>query len=108
MPRSGAPRPAQRKHVLAPSDFVWHVLGFLAPAFGVAALGALLAKVLMRRTFAPVGWTRLLAWPAAAGLVASIAGLALFARDGRIEAHAGLVLAVALGLAAAARIGRSA
>ena len=93
---------------MAPSDFVWHILGFLAPAFGVAALGALLAKALMRRTFAPVGWARLLAWPAAAGLVASIAGLAVFARDGRIETYAGLVLAVALGLAVAARAGRTA
>ena len=90
---------------MSPVDFVWHVLAFLAPAFGVAALAALLAKVLLRRTFAPVGWLRLLAWPTAAGLVVSIAGLAFFARDGRIETYAGLVVAVALGLAAAARTG---
>ncbi len=89
-------------------DIVWHLLDFVAPAFGVAALAALFAKTLMRRGFGGIGWARLLAWPAAAGLVASVAGLALYGRDGRIETYAALVLAAALGLAAAGWRGRAA
>ncbi|MEO6410032.1 MAG: hypothetical protein ABIO45_14940 [Burkholderiaceae bacterium] len=100
--------PPRNENALALVDIVLHLLNFLAPACGVAALGALLAKTLMRGTFAGIGWTRVLAWAATAGLVASIAGLAIFGRDGRIETYAALVLLVALGLAAAARRGDSA
>ena len=96
------------ENALSPVDIVWHVLNLLAPALGVAALAALLARLLMRRSFATIGWARLLGWPAAAALVATMAGLAVYGRDGRIETYVALVLAVALGLAAAAWRGRTA
>ena len=101
MPRSGR-TPQRCETAVGPVDAVWHFLNFFAPALGVAVIGALLAKVLLRQTFAGVGWPRLLAWAAGAGIAASIGGLAVFARDGRIETYAAMVLAVAFGLAAAA------
>ena len=106
MPSIGA-LPRLSENALAPVDIVWHVLNLLAPALGVAALAALLARLLMRRSFATIGWARLLGWPTSAALVASIAGLAMYGRDGRIETYVALVLAVALGLAAAAWRGRT-
>jgi hypothetical protein len=79
-------------------DALWHLLAFFAPAVGVGVLAALAAKALWRRELAPVHWRRLAGLAAAAGALASIGGLLLFGRDGRIATYALLVLASALAL----------
>ena len=79
-------------------DVVWHLLNFVAPAIGVALFAASLAKLAWRRELAAVSWRRLVLWSALAGLVALVAGLVLFGRDGKMITYAALVVASALAL----------
>jgi hypothetical protein len=72
-------------------DLLIHLLNFVAPAFFVALLLALLFRVFMRRRSTAVGlWTQLLV-NFAAGLAVLIAGLVFFGRDGQIATYAALV-----------------
>lgn len=83
---------------MGPLDALWHLLNFVAPALGVAALSALLAKWAWRRELAAVRWRQLAQAAAVAGVLALGAGLVLFGRDGRMATYAALVLACALAL----------
>jgi hypothetical protein len=83
---------------MSPLDAFWHVVNFLAPALGVAALAAALAKLLWRRELAARPWLRLAGVGAAAGSAALVLGLLLLGQDGRMFSYAGLVLASAVAL----------
>ncbi|ACB32857.1 conserved hypothetical protein [Leptothrix cholodnii SP-6] len=79
-------------------DALGHLFNLFLPALGVAALAALLAKALWRRELKGVPLQRLAAHAAVAGVVATLAGLIVTGRDGRIGSYFALVLANALGL----------
>jgi hypothetical protein len=83
---------------MSPLDGLWHLLNFMAPAFGVALLSASLMKWLWRRDLAAVSWRRLVVWAGAAGLLALLAGLLVFGRDGKIATYGALITASALAL----------
>jgi hypothetical protein len=72
---------------------IFHLLGLLAPALGLAVLlwlGLMLRR--KQRTFTS-GPARQLGWLVGAGVVVLVAGLALFGRDGKMATYAALVLA---------------
>ena len=83
---------------MGPLDAIWHLLNFLAPAVGVAAITTLLARLLWRRQLAGAGLMRLMAWSAGAGVAALLAGLVAFGRDGRMGTYGLLVAATAVAL----------
>ena len=83
---------------MGPLDGLWHLLNFIAPAIGAALLAASLAKMFWRRELAGVPWWRLVLWAAGAGVLALIAGLVLFGRDGRMATYGALVAVSALAL----------
>ena len=76
----------------------WHIINFPLPALGVGALGAAAAKLLWRRELAGTSWLRLAGGAGAAGLLAQLAGLGFFGRDGKMATYALLVLAAAVAL----------
>jgi hypothetical protein len=79
-------------------DVVWHLLNFLAPAVGLGALSAALAKFVWRRDLRSVTWLRLALWSSAAAILALVGGLVVLGRDGKIASYAVMVLASALAL----------
>jgi hypothetical protein len=80
---------------LNPLDFLIHLLGFVAPAFVVALLVALAARLLLPRPAKPLPlWARF-AIVFAAGVATLGAGLWLFGRDGKMATYAALVVVVA-------------
>ena len=83
---------------MGPLDGLWHLLNFVAPALGVALVAASLAKLAWRQDLAAVPWHRLVAWTAAAGVAALVAGLLVFGRDGKMVTYGALVVASALAL----------
>ncbi|MEO7150185.1 MAG: hypothetical protein ABIX46_00515 [Burkholderiaceae bacterium] len=88
-------------------DLVWHLLDFIAPALGLALLTVLLARIVVPSLRAAGGW-RPVVGSMLASLVALVAGLVLFGRDGRIETYAAMVLATAAVLGGVAWRGRRA
>ena len=85
-------------NTLGPLDLGWHLLNFFAPAVGVAAIAAGLAKLVWRSELRPVSWTRLFAVAAAACTLALVGGLVVLGHDGRMATYAAMVLAAAVGL----------
>jgi hypothetical protein len=83
---------------MGPLDALWHALNFFAPALGLAALAAAIAKVLWRHELAGLSWLRLASWGLAGGAASLIGGLLVFGRDGRMATYAMLVIATALAL----------
>ena len=81
---------------MGPLDVLWHLLNFVAPALGVAALTTALAKLLWRRQLRAASWRALLRASALAALAAWVAGLVVFGRDGRMASYGLLVLGTAL------------
>jgi len=61
-------------------------------------LAAALAKGLWRRELREVRWASLALWSGLAGALASLAGLAVFGRDGMMATYGAMVLASALAL----------
>jgi hypothetical protein len=83
---------------MGPLDAIWHLLNFVMPAFGVSLGTALMAKLLWRHELAGVRITRLASWGFAAGVMALVAGLVIFGRDGKMATYGAVVLATALAL----------
>lgn len=79
-------------------DLLVHLLNLVAPAFGVAAIGAALAKLLWRRRLAHRRWHVLAAWSFAAGVVVTLVSLAIFGEDGRMATYVALCAACAIAL----------
>lgn len=74
----------------------WHLANFMAPAFGVGMLSALLCKLFWRRTLARTPWFTLAWQSSAVGLAVLVAGLAISGHDGKLGTYAALVTACAL------------
>lgn len=79
---------------MSPLDAFWHIANLFAPAWGLAALLAVVIKGLWRREVK--SWRMLWAWGASGGSAAVVISLILFGRDGRMAGYALLVLGVAL------------
>jgi hypothetical protein len=80
---------------MGPIDFLMHLLGFLAPALGVA-LGVVLGARLMGGPAArAASWRRQLLVNFAAGSAVLVVGLWYFGRDGKMATYAALVAVVA-------------
>lgn len=77
---------------------IWHVLNFFAAPAGVSLFATLLAKLLWWRDLQAVAWWRLWTWSAAAASLASLGGLVVTGRDGKMSTYGALVLACALAL----------
>ena len=80
---------------MGPLDGLWHLLNFVAPALGVAAMATLLAKLVWRRALRAVPFRPLFTWAAGVGVAVLLAGLVLFERDGKMATYAALVLSTA-------------
>jgi hypothetical protein len=76
------------------TDAFWHLMNFCTPALGIGAFAAILSRLVWRSELRR-GVVALWAWASAAGLVASIAGLVVFERDGRMATYALMVVASA-------------
>ena len=84
---------------MGPLDALWHLLNFVAPAFGLGVIAAGLSKLVFRADFAQVSWRRLSTWACAASLATLIGGLIVTGQDGRMITYAAMVLACAVSLA---------
>lgn len=80
------------------ADALLHLIEFLLPALGVAALTATAARLLWRNELRSVGWRQLFGPAALLGALALGVGLAVLGRDGRVGSYAMLVIGCALGL----------
>ena len=79
-------------------DLLVHLANLLVPALGVAVLGAAMAKLVWRRELAGRSWLQLAAWSFGAGVLATLAGLAIFGQDGRMATYVALCAACAIAL----------
>ena len=76
------------------TEAFWHLMNFCAPALGIGAFAAVLSRLVWRgelRRGVVALWIR----ASAAALVASVAGLVAFERDGRMATYAVMVVASA-------------
>ena len=85
-------------HRMSLLDALWHLLGFLAPAAGVAVIASALAKLCWWRALRGVAWWRLAAGAAAGGTTMSVVGWLLFGHDGEMATYAALVTASAVAM----------
>ena len=83
---------------MGPVDALLHLLNLFAAAAGIGAISAGAVKLFWRRELAGVAWLRLLAWSAGAAAVATVAGLLVSGRDGRMGTYGAMVLASAAAL----------
>ena len=77
-------------------DLLIHLLNFAAPALGLALLLVPVSRYLVRTEPLVPAWWAQLAINFVAGLLALLAGLWLFGRDGKMASYAALVLASAV------------
>jgi len=77
------------------TDFFWHIVNFIAPAFWLGLAIALLDMVAGRWT-APRRWRRGLLLDWAIGAAVLLAGLLITGHDGRMLTYGALALAVAV------------
>ena len=78
-------------------DAFWHITNFFAPALVVGGCAAALTRLVWRRQLGCSVW-RLWAWASGACAVVSIAGLFVFAHDGKMSTYAAMVVACAFAL----------
>ena len=95
---SPSARRAAKAPDLGPIDALWHLLNFFAPALGVGALAAALAKLLWRRELKTSRWMRLAAWAVSACALVLVAGLVVFGHDGKMATYAAMAAGCALTL----------
>lgn len=77
---------------------LWHLLNFFAPAVGVGLIASSLAKLFWPLALKGVAWPRLATWAMAYAALASIGGLVMFGKDGKMATYATMVVACALSL----------
>ena len=80
---------------MGPFDTAIHLLSFAAPAFWVALLVTLAARLLLPRNPQRLGLLASFAVNFVAGLAALGAGLWYFGRDGKMATYAAVVVVVA-------------
>ena len=73
------------------TDAFWHLMNFCAPALAIGGFAAVLSRLVWRGELRR-GVVALWAWASAAAIVASIAGLVVFERDGRMATYALMVV----------------
>ena len=83
---------------MGPLDAMGHLGNLFVPALGLGALAAALAKLVWWRELRAVSWLRLALPATATAAVLTLAGLALFGRDGRMATYGARVLGCALAL----------
>ncbi len=81
---------------MTPLDALWHIANLFLPAWSVAALLALAAKLLWRRDLKGLSWRRLALWGAAGGSIAVIAALALTGHDGKMLGYALMLVGISV------------
>lgn len=82
-------------HPMGPLDLLNHLLNFVAPALVLGATLAYLAPVFMKNRAVARTRTAQAAINFIVGMLALVAGLVFFGRDGKMLSYAALVLAVA-------------
>lgn len=92
---SSKPRLAFAMTVMGPLDFLNHLLNFVAPAVCVGLFVAMVAPLMYRKTPMSRSLRAQAAINVVAGLMALLAGLLFFGRDGKMASYAALVLACA-------------
>lgn len=80
---------------MGPLDFILHLMGFVAPAFFLAALMVPVARFLGLDRSSGRSTLKLFAIHFVAGVAALVAGLVWFGNDGKMATYAALVLAEA-------------
>lgn len=83
---------------VSPLDAFWHLVNFFAPAVFLALFTTSAAKLAWRRQLRGTPWRRMFAWALAPTIVASIVGLVLTGRDGKMITYLAMVIAAALGV----------
>jgi hypothetical protein len=78
---------------MAPLDLFNHFLNFVAPAFGVGFVCALVGRVAMRQTGQAPAWWIQGAVNSVIGIAVLVAGLLLTGHDGRMATYAALAVA---------------
>jgi 4-amino-4-deoxy-L-arabinose transferase-like glycosyltransferase len=78
---------------MAPLDLLDHLLNFVAPAFAVGFLCAILGRFAMRRAPKAPAWWAQGAINFVVGVAVLAAGLIVFGRDGKMATYAALVVA---------------
>ncbi|MGJ7508552.1 hypothetical protein [Variovorax sp. GT1P44] len=78
---------------MAPLDLLDHLLNFVAPAFVVGFLCAILGRFAMRRSPRSLAWWVQGAINFVVGVMVLAAGLIVFGRDGMMATYAALVAA---------------
>ena len=78
---------------MGPLDLLFHLMGFLAPAFFLALAVPAASRFLLRG--AAGGYWRQAAWVFASAATVLAAGLWWFGRDGKMATYAALVVAAA-------------
>lgn len=81
---------------MSPLDALWHIANLFAPAWAVAALVAVAAKLLWRRELKSLAWRRLALWGAAGGSLAVVAALVLLGHDGKMLGYGLMLLGISL------------
>lgn len=79
-------------------DVIWHLANLFAPALGLGALAAGLAKLLWWRELRGLPWRRLAGPACAASCAVTLAGLVLWGRDGKMATYGAMVLACSVSL----------
>ncbi len=70
-------------------------MNFCAPALGIGGFSTVLARLVWRGELRQTSLVALWAWASAAAALASVAGLVVFERDGRMATYAAMVVACA-------------
>jgi hypothetical protein len=83
---------------LQATDAFWHITNFFAPALVVGGCAAVLTRLVWRRELKSCSVWRLWAWASSACALASIAGLIVFAHDGKMATYAAMVVGCAAAL----------
>jgi len=80
---------------MAPLDLFNHLINFVAPAFAVGFISALLGRLSMRKAAGTPSWWLQGAINFIVGVAVLAGGLVYFGRDGKMATYAALVLACA-------------